>query len=291
MDTRRYLYHARVNSHLTLEQIGLRTALSPTVLRNLDEGRFERLPSGLYARSYVRAFAAAVGLDPREALATLEHLLPGTEDPASVPAETPPGGTRASNAVRHACTRARAIGAGRMGDVIATATSLRDMLRTEVKQSQWSIKATTGLSAHLPALSAPGTERFVGPRAALLPRLSLATEPLTAPAPDRSAGWVRHGAALVDALILLVIETCLLTIVAESSGVGFERLLEDAGLALATFCAIPLLFYFLFFEGIAGSTPGRRACRHWTSRNTHSPGERSISRLTLRLILQRTLLT
>ena len=81
MDIRRNLYHARINRRLTLEQIGVRTALSPSVLRNLDQGKFELLPSGVYARSYVRTFAEAVGLDPEAALAEIEHLLPGTPDP------------------------------------------------------------------------------------------------------------------------------------------------------------------------------------------------------------------
>ena len=81
VQNRRHLYHARINRRLTLEQIGLRTALSPSVLRHLDEGRFELLPSGVYARSYVRTFAAAVGLDPEAALAELESLLPGAPDP------------------------------------------------------------------------------------------------------------------------------------------------------------------------------------------------------------------
>ena len=81
MDTRRHLYHARINSRLTLEQIGVRTALSPSVLRHIDEGKFELLPSGLYARSYVRTFAVAVGLDPDQALSEIEDLLPGAPDP------------------------------------------------------------------------------------------------------------------------------------------------------------------------------------------------------------------
>ena len=80
MPHRKFLYHARINSQLTLEQIGLRTALSPTVLRHIDEGRFELLPSGVYARSYVRAFATAVGLNPDEALAQVEPYLPGLPD-------------------------------------------------------------------------------------------------------------------------------------------------------------------------------------------------------------------
>jgi hypothetical protein len=84
MDNRRRLYHARISRHLTLEQIGIRTALSPTVLRNIDEGRFELLPSGVYARSYVRTYASAVGLNPDEALAELEDLLPGAPDPIAL---------------------------------------------------------------------------------------------------------------------------------------------------------------------------------------------------------------
>ena len=81
MENRRHLYHARINSRLTLEQIGLRTALSPTVLRNIDNGRYDLLPSGVYARAYIRSFAGAVGVDPEQALAEVEHLLPGTPDP------------------------------------------------------------------------------------------------------------------------------------------------------------------------------------------------------------------
>ena len=84
MDQHRRLYHARISRHLTLEQIGIRTALSPTVLRNIDNGRFDLLPSGVYARSYVRTFARAVGLDPDVALAELEHLLPDTPDPIAL---------------------------------------------------------------------------------------------------------------------------------------------------------------------------------------------------------------
>lgn len=84
MSHRKFLYHARINSKLTLEQIGVRTALSPTVLRHIDEGRFELLPSGVYARSYVRAFAAAVGLNPEEALAQVEPYLPGMPDAIAV---------------------------------------------------------------------------------------------------------------------------------------------------------------------------------------------------------------
>ena len=84
MDVRTHLHEARLARQLTLADLGARTALSPGVLKRIDTGRFEELPGGLYARSYVRAFAAEVGVDPAEALNALEDLLPAAEDPLPV---------------------------------------------------------------------------------------------------------------------------------------------------------------------------------------------------------------
>ena len=289
MDSRRYLYHARVNSHLTLEQIGVRTALSPTVLRDLDEGRFERLPSGLYARSYVRAFAVAVGLDPENALAELEHLLPGAPDPVPVlNAKDPSVGERASKAARQVyergCAAVRRLGA----EAAAKSAGFQDLLRTEVQQAQWSLRATTGLSPDLPALTAVSTERFVGPRAALLPRTASADYPRESAEPRRGTTMVRYAAAFVDALVLLAVEICLVLLVSQSSGISLDQLLRDASLALAGFCAIPLLLYFLMFGGIAGSTLGRHLCALSRTGEERQPTD-AHEPLTLLAILKRTL--
>ena len=287
MDERRYLYHARINCHLTLEQIGVRTALSPTVLRDLDEGRFERLPSGLYARSYVRAFAAAVGLDPEDTLTQLEQLLPGAPDPVPVlNAKDPSPGERASKAAGHLYERARAVVRSARIEAIEKASALQELLRTEVQQAQWSLRATTGLSPDLPALTTPSTERFVGPRAALLPRKAPADALQAAGEERRPAALARYGAALVDAIVLLVVEIALVGLVSQSSGTPLERLLQEAGLALAAFCAVPLLLYFLFFGGIGGSTLGRYVC---SVRRTEerAGGDRLNEQLTLAAILKR----
>lgn len=81
MDARTFLHQARLDSQLELSDLASRTALSPAVLRNIDEGCFSELPPGLYARSYVRTFAAEVGLNPALAVQELEHLLPPAPDP------------------------------------------------------------------------------------------------------------------------------------------------------------------------------------------------------------------
>jgi cytoskeletal protein RodZ len=64
-----------------LSQLAARTLLSGPVISKIDQGRFAELPGGLYARSYIRAFASAVGLDPEEAVRELADQLPPAQDP------------------------------------------------------------------------------------------------------------------------------------------------------------------------------------------------------------------
>lgn len=84
MDVRSHLHDARLARRLSLEDLSTRTALSPSVLARIDSGRFEELPPGVYARAYVRAFAAEVGADPLAVVAQLEPLLPAAPDPFPV---------------------------------------------------------------------------------------------------------------------------------------------------------------------------------------------------------------
>ena len=75
------LHRARLASGLSLEDLLSRTALSYSVLKKIDEGRFSELPPGLYARSYVKTFAVEVGVEPDVALANLEPILPAAPNP------------------------------------------------------------------------------------------------------------------------------------------------------------------------------------------------------------------
>jgi hypothetical protein len=83
MSPEAYLHAARLSSGLSLHDIAERTRLSPRVVRALDEGRFDDLPGGLYARSYVRAFASTVAADPETVEHQLIPLLPDVDDPVS----------------------------------------------------------------------------------------------------------------------------------------------------------------------------------------------------------------
>ena len=70
------LHDARVARGIPLDRIASTTRLSPRIVQALDRGRFEDIPAGIYARSYVRAFARAVDLDPEATLSTLRDDLP-----------------------------------------------------------------------------------------------------------------------------------------------------------------------------------------------------------------------
>jgi transcriptional regulator with XRE-family HTH domain len=70
------LKRAREAGGLTSTDIAAATHLSPRVIAAIEDGRFEKLPAGIYARRAVQAYGRAVGLDADEVLAELGPLLP-----------------------------------------------------------------------------------------------------------------------------------------------------------------------------------------------------------------------
>ncbi|HSL22131.1 MAG TPA: helix-turn-helix transcriptional regulator [Vicinamibacterales bacterium] len=70
------LRRARERSRLTLPDVADRTKLSAARLRSLEEGVCASWPTGVYSRSYVRAYADLVGLDPAETVQEFVELFP-----------------------------------------------------------------------------------------------------------------------------------------------------------------------------------------------------------------------
>lgn len=61
--------------------VARRAGVSARVVRAIEDGRFEELPPGIYARSSIRSCAVALGLDPDEVFHECEPLLPPLEEP------------------------------------------------------------------------------------------------------------------------------------------------------------------------------------------------------------------
>jgi cytoskeletal protein RodZ len=66
------LKQAREARGLSLNEIATATKISPGALEALERNEYTRLPGGIFSRSFVRAYALAVGLDPE---ATVNEFL------------------------------------------------------------------------------------------------------------------------------------------------------------------------------------------------------------------------
>jgi hypothetical protein len=67
---------ARISRGLSLGDLSRTTRMSPAVIAAIDAGRLWELPAGIYARTFLRTYCEAVGLDSTDAVAALEGQLP-----------------------------------------------------------------------------------------------------------------------------------------------------------------------------------------------------------------------
>lgn len=67
---------ARERSGVTLAQIANRTKVPVSVWGAMEENDFSRWPSGVFARAYMRDYAAMCGLDPKETVDEFCRLYP-----------------------------------------------------------------------------------------------------------------------------------------------------------------------------------------------------------------------
>ncbi len=58
------LRRIRLQNGVSLEQIAESTKVSASLWAGLERNDFSRWPTGIYARSYVREYAQAIGVDP-----------------------------------------------------------------------------------------------------------------------------------------------------------------------------------------------------------------------------------
>jgi transcriptional regulator with XRE-family HTH domain len=83
------LRRERERRRIALSSISANTKISPTLFESLERGDVSRWPAGIFRRSFIRAYAAAIGLDPDTvAREFLEHFPDPSEPP---PAPNAPG--------------------------------------------------------------------------------------------------------------------------------------------------------------------------------------------------------
>jgi transcriptional regulator with XRE-family HTH domain len=76
----------RERRRITLASIAANTKISLHLLEGLERGQLSRWPSGIFRRSFIRAYAEAIGLDPDEVMREFLERFP---DPPDLPFQSP----------------------------------------------------------------------------------------------------------------------------------------------------------------------------------------------------------
>jgi cytoskeletal protein RodZ len=76
------LKHEREERRLSLEEVSSTTRIPRKALQSLEADRFDDLPSGVFVRGFIKAYASAVHIDAEDVLARFDEERPETLRPA-----------------------------------------------------------------------------------------------------------------------------------------------------------------------------------------------------------------
>ena len=79
------LRRQRERQNITVKMLEARTKISASLLTGLEKGDCSRWPAGIYSRSWIRAYAEAVGLDPEITVAQFAACFAETAFPDAPP--------------------------------------------------------------------------------------------------------------------------------------------------------------------------------------------------------------
>jgi hypothetical protein len=221
MEMLEQMRQAREAAGLDLQAVERRTRVRLHLLEAIELGHFDRLPRGVYARSVIRAYATAIGIDPNRAVTALAPLLPEAED--------------ALDGI------ARVRGLARHHEAPETSTAdapVADVLHVDLPP------AADGPRPAL-AISSPVD-------------LGKLADRVRSAAGSWSPASREKAAAAIDGVILAGIDVLLLGLTARAAGVPVGSVLGLAAPAMATVALLIAALYFLLLAGIVGQTAGGR---------------------------------
>ena len=218
---------ARDQKGWSVEELAQRAGLRPRAIELIDRGQLAELPAGLYARSSIRSYAVAVGVDPDEALEALTPMLPCAEDPLDGLARRCGHARKAeARAAEPPSLQATAAPAA----PIAVAGPSRPLERDAI--------------ADIVIAEASTWQRWPAPAA-------------PAPTSGGARHWLRPVAAsAIDGAVLAILGGALVWLTARACGTSVPMTLRLAGPAMAAVFALIVALYFVLFGGIGNGTPG-----------------------------------
>ena len=96
-----FLRRERERRGITLQDIATRTKIGAALLAALERNDFSRWRGGIYRRSFVRAYAEAIGLDAERTVANFVRLFPAADEACAPPtaSSSPPAESSRSRAL------------------------------------------------------------------------------------------------------------------------------------------------------------------------------------------------
>ena len=218
MEILEQMRQAREELGLDLYALEHRTRVRLHLLEAVEQGRFEDLPRGVYARAVVRAYATAVGMDPNRVVTAVASLLPEAEDVLD-------GIARVRGLPRLASGESQLKAPGVAAPAAAAATTASALARANASD---------------PIATAAQTTRDV---VSAMREAGMTGAPL---------------AAAIDGALLLVIHLAVTTLGARAAGVPVPAFAELAAPALLMLFVLIGGLYFLLLGGVRGATIGAR---------------------------------
>src|SRR6185295_8047110 len=77
----KWLRHERERRQISLESVAERTKINIGLLKGLERDDVSRWPSGLFRRSFIRAYATAIGLDAEAIVLEFQARFPDHDEP------------------------------------------------------------------------------------------------------------------------------------------------------------------------------------------------------------------
>jgi cytoskeleton protein RodZ len=86
------LRRARLKGNLQLEEVSNELKISTRMLQAIENDQYEKLPGGVFAKSFVRQYARLLGLDEEEIAGRMQQAIGPVEETPQFPERPKPGG-------------------------------------------------------------------------------------------------------------------------------------------------------------------------------------------------------
>ena len=228
--THETLRTAREKKGWSIEELSRRAGIRLKAAEHIEQGEFAELPAGLYCRSTIRSYAAAVGLNPQQVLEALGPALPAGEDSLD-------GLARRYGHSRKAEAKPPDAPAAQVEVEKAPAPpALPNLADVVFRPAAPSSRPPLALSFEIAYAPPEGDSR---------------SNPVAF-----SAWWRPVMASAIDGLLLAAMGGLLVWLTAIACGTSVSAALRAGAPGIALVFALIVALYFVLFGGVGNATPG-----------------------------------